>query len=203
MNILRYRIDIPSNEPRGFTIAIGDASDYVKSYINHSSFFYGCYASGKNFNPSNPPIKMTILECKYENVADCFIADPETWIDGDKAQVLRGDSPFWQLSEVSFSRYSPRLRFGDDGGLTEDLYISKKASINLKFEVYRGEHLSPYIYTMLHDRKDDYGYMVSSLVETINDKPTRLFEFGAEVVHDGFQRHPTVQKEYLIITEFH
>ena len=37
MNILRYRIDIPSNEPRGFTIAIGDASDYVKSYINHSS----------------------------------------------------------------------------------------------------------------------------------------------------------------------
>ena len=203
MNILRLRLVLPSIVGMGFVVANGNISEYVGSYVNHVLFDYGL---SPNTEFKFPPIKMTVLECAFQDISKCFFAEPDTWSYDNISGILIGDFPFWQLSEISFSRYTPRLRFHCEGVGDEDIYISKEANIILRFEVYRGEGLSPFIYTMFHNRRDNYGYMVSVLIEMIDDVPTRLFEFGLETActHDnGRKSGHTAGKEYLIVTEFH
>lgn len=216
MNALRYRLDLPADEPQGFTISNYDGSEYLqrtlKSLKTHRHVLP--LEGGVDF----PPIKMTVLECKtmggdhdvYENrnIADCLYGEPDTWIADIAPRVLRGEFPDWRLCAVDFSRYGTRLRFYNEGTGAENLYISKEAYVILRFEVYRDEDLPPYVYTMYHNKVDSYGHITAELVEELDGRPMRLFEFGVETMYssdsdkDWRSSHPT-RKEHIIVTEFH
>lgn len=215
MNTLRYRLDLPANEPQGFTISNCDGTEYLQHALKRLETHRG--ALPLEGNASRPSIKMTVLECKITNgdyvtykdadIADCLYGEPDTWIADVAPRVLRGEFPDWRLCAVDFSRYHTRLRFYSESTGSEDLYISKEAYVVLRFEVYRGEGLSPYIYTMYHSSVDDYGLITAELVEELDGKPTRLFEFGVEIRYTsdsdkGWRSNHPTRKEHIIVTEF-
>lgn len=209
MNALRYRLDIPSTEPKSFTISNCDGSQYLQHILKRLKTHHSVLLLEGDVD--FPPIKMTVLECmmgdECKDVAECLYGEQDSWISDMIPGVLHGEFPDWRLCAVDFSRYNTKLRFYNEGTDAEDLYISKEASMVLRFEVYRGKGLSPYIYTMNHNVRDDDGYITSELLEEIDGKPMRLFEFGVEIVcasdFDNWRSNYITKKEYLIVTEFH
>ena len=216
MNALRYRLDLPANEPRCFTISNCDNTEYLQRTLKRLKTHRG--ALPLKGNASCPPIKMTVLECKITNgdyvtykdkdidIADCLCGEPDTWIADMVPRVLGGEFPDWRLCAVDFSRYHTRLRFYSESTGSEDLYISKEAYVVLQFEVYRGEGLPPYVYTMYHSGVDDCGFITAELVEELDGKPMRLFEFGVEIMYTsdsdkGWRSNHPIRKEHIIVTE--
>ena len=90
----------------------------------------------------------------------------------------------------------------NDCGGTEDLFVSSNATMGAIFKVSRGEGQPPYEYMMAHRWNSNHSWILSHLTESINGTPQRLFEFGVEATYSGFNPHPTLGKEYLIVTEF-
>lgn len=193
MSILRHRLDYPANGFGGFMIS------------NAKYFRGGSSPIPENF--TNPPIKMTVSQCECKNFVDCFYANQEDWIDGMKEEILSGELgrefPFWNLVAVEFNRYNPVLRFGCEAGDIQNLYLSRKACVDLNFEIVRSDDPKLYKYEMCHSGKpDSYGYF-TTLVESIDGEITRFFEFGIEMSCEGWRTSNTHGKEYLIVTEYY
>lgn len=195
---MKYRLDLPSTVSNGIVITNGDATSYTESYLNGSAYYYGYNVSGEGIAFTSPPILMKILNYEAGDIEDCFTANPEDWIADFKSEMLQNKMLFWRLSEVSFSRKSTRLRFCNDGGGTEDLYISQAVAINLEFTIYCDGDIPWATYTLQHDKAEGNEFVASSLVKRIGNKVKRIYEFCTEPTNKA-----TRFSEYVIITEFH
>lgn len=188
---MKYRLDLPS-----IIIANGNSADYTAAYLEHHEYRYSYDVTGIGF--TSPPILMNVSDHNPKNLEDCFTADPEDWIADFKSEILQGKMPFWQLSEVSFSRKSTRLRFCNDRGGIQDLYVSKIAQMTLSFVVPDKNCAHWPLYTLRHDKLEGDAYIASSLVRSINNRVERIYEFCTDPTNRA-----TRFSEYIIITEFH
>lgn len=201
MSILRKRVDYPATGVQGLL-------------ISNARCFDGERPLPENF--SNPPIKMIVKKCECEDFTKCFYEPaPEweevLWDEEDIAEALRPNpNSDYRIIAVAFSRYSLKLYLSTEGDdFADTIALSRRKSIDLSFDVYRGKNLTPYTYIVSHSDADLWGNhiidrrgYVTNVMEYIGDKIMRRFEFGLECPREGVNWSLDTGREYMVVTEY-